>query len=314
MSFTQDVKQEVSLHVYTAEEEKAALSALIQLTASLSISRRGPALSITTENAAVSRAIFRMLKNYDVEIIPSVKRRMNLKKNLIYQLRAEGSVQTILEDTGIYSAQGLRDRPLRAIVRKDQCARAYLAGAFMAEGSVNSPRTSNYHLEIKAANPKHAEFLTELMKRFYIDAKIIERRGHSVVYVKSAEKIADFLRVIDASDNLMRFEDTRISRDITNSITRLNNVEVANEMKSFKAAAEQLEDIEVLERYDLVRNMDPKLRDVIELRKEEPYASLNELAESYRARTGSTVSKSGLKHRFVKIHEAAMKASGQKDE
>ena len=312
MSFTADVKQEISLRELSGNEERAALSALIQMTSSLLITHGGLALLIKTENGPVSRAIYRMVRErYQVEIIPSVKRRMNLKKNLIYELRLQGDVRSILEDLGIYSLQGLRDVPLRSIVRTDAYARAYLAGAFMAEGSVNSPATSNYHLEIKAANPRHAAFLCELMERFSIDAREVERRGRQVVYIKSAEKIADFLRAVEASENLMRFEDMRISRDMSNSIQRLNNVEIANELKSFNAAKNQLEDIAVLQKYGKLRDLDEKLKDIAELRLEDPEASLSELSEIYRLRTGNIVSKSGMKHRFVRIHELAQKVKNQ---
>lgn len=83
MSFTQDVKQEVSLRRITGDEERAELSALIQMTSSLSISSQGMCILVTTENAAVSRAIFRMMKEcWDVDIEPGVRRRMNLNKNL----------------------------------------------------------------------------------------------------------------------------------------------------------------------------------------------------------------------------------------
>lgn len=314
MSFTKDIKQEVSLKELTEEEARAELSALIQLTSSLSISNRGLALISKTENASVSRTIYRLCRElYTVEITPSVKRRMNLKKNLIYNLRLDGNVKDILTDLGIYSSRGLLEKPLKKIVAKDDTARAYLTGAFMAEGSINSPQTTNYHLEIKASSNEHAEFLVELLERFGIPAKIIERRNHSIVYVKAAEKIGDFLRCIEASECLMTFEDARISRDFTSNMTRLNNVDVANEVKSMEAATKQLEDIQVLEEYDMIKNLDEKLKDVIELRKENPEASLNELAEIYRIQKGVTVSKSGLKHRFVKIHELREKVD-KKDE
>ena len=88
MSFASDVKQEVSLNEWSNDEMRACLSALIQLTSSLSISSKGMALVCKTENASVSRTMYRMCKDlYDVEIVPSVKRRMNLKKNLIYLLK-----------------------------------------------------------------------------------------------------------------------------------------------------------------------------------------------------------------------------------
>lgn len=313
MSFTSDVKQEVSLQVLTKEEIRAKLSALIQMTSSLSISARGMALVCKTENAAVSRAIYRMCKDsYDIEIIPSVKRRMNLKKNLIYRLRLEGDVKAILQDLGIYSSRGLLEKPLQKIVAKDSAARSYLAGAFMAEGSVNSPQTTNYHLEIKAGSEKHADFLIDLLDRFYIPARRINRRGHWIVYTKSADKIADFLRVIGSKNCLLEFEDARISRDLSSNITRLNNVDVANEMKSMAAAKKQLEDIEVLERMHRISELDEKLKEAVALRKANPESSLNELAMIHKEKTGESISKSGLKHRFVKIHDFREKVEKRK--
>ncbi len=304
MSFTKDIKQEVAHKELTTDEAKAELSALIQLTSSISISNRGLAMVSVTENAAVSRTIYKLCKElYEVEIIPSVKRRMNLKKNLIYMLRLEGNVREILTDLGLYSTRGILDKPLHKIVSKESTAKAYLTGAFMAEGSINSPQTTNYHLEIKAASEEHAKFLVELLDEFMIPAKVMDRRNHYIVYVKSAEKIADFLRCIEATDSLLAFEDARISRDFTSNMTRLNNVDVANVVKSMEAAKNQLEDIKILEEHGLTSNLDEKLLDVIELRKENPEASLNELCEEYKIKKGVTVSKSGLKHRFVKIHE-----------
>ncbi|MDD6599975.1 MAG: DNA-binding protein WhiA [Galactobacillus timonensis] len=309
MSFTQDVKLETSLLKAEGDEARAELSALIQLTSSLSITHEGMTLLVQTENAPVSRCVYRLLRERfaDVRIEPMLRRKMNLHKNLVYILRVYGPVTDILKDLGIYSARGLLDRPLKTIVAKDNCARCYLRGAFMADGSVNSPSTSSYHLEIKVANPAHAAFLMELLERFYIPSKQIERRGHSIVYVKAAEKIGDFLRVIGADQQLMAFENERISRDMSNNIQRLNNVDVANEVKSMQAAGRQLEDIQLVEEHMDMRSMDPKLKEVMELRRENPEATLNELAELFLQKTGSPVSKSGLKHRFVRIHELAEK-------
>ncbi len=306
MSFTSDVKQELSLKPYDEKEERAVLSALIQMTSSISVSSRGMAISLITENAAVSRAAYRMVKSrYEVNIETSVRRRMNLNKNLIYALKIYGPVTDILKDLGLYSARGLLDRPLQKIVAKDAWARTYLAGAFMADGSVNNPQTSRYHLEIKACNEKHAQFLIDLMQRFSIPARTLQRRSKWVVYIKASEKIADFLRVCGADTCLLNFENERISRDFLNNVQRLNNVEVANEVKSLKASTQQLADIETLEKYDRLRTMDEKIRDVAELRKQNPYATLVELAEIYNNEKGITVSKSGMKHRFVKIHDLA---------
>ena len=306
MSFTSDVKQELSLKRLSDGEERAELSALIQMTSSISLSSRGTAIAVTTENAPVSRAIYRMMKShYNVMIETSVRRRMNLNKNLIYSMKIYGNVTEILQDLCLYSARGLLDRPLQKVVQKDTWARAYLAGAFMADGSVNSPQTTSYHLEIKACNEKHAEFLIGLMARFDIPARMITRRSKQVVYLKSSDRISDFLRVVGADQCLLEFENERIARDFMNNVQRLNNVDVANEVKSIHASNNQIADIELLQKYDRLKSLDTKVQEAADLRLRNPDATLNELAELYNKESGASVTKSGMKHRFVKIHDLA---------
>ena len=308
MSFAQEVKQEVAQKIMSGNDARAELSALIQLCSSLSLSSNGMSIVVNSENAAVTRRTYTLTKDrYHPEMEMFVKKKMNLKKNRVYGVRITTKAKEILKDLGLYSSRGLLDKPLQKIVQTDNNARAYLAGAFLAVGSVNSPEKTNYHLELTVNTEAHAEFIVNLLDRFNIPAKIINRRNKFVVYVKSAEKIADFLRCIEADQALLDFENVRIERDFSNSITRLNNMDVANEMKTQKAAKSQLEDIEFLEKEGYYKNLDTRLKEVAELRKEFPEASLNELAQTYQKRTGTMVSKSGMKHRFNRIHEFAEK-------
>ncbi len=308
MSFSSDVKNEAAQIELVKNEGRAELSALIQMCSSLSLSNRGMTIKVQVENAAVARTVCRLVKDrYNAEISLSVKRRMNLKKNLIYGIRIMTGAPVILTDLGLYSSRGLLEVPLHKIVSNDSQARAYLCGAFLAGGSINPPEKTNYHLEITANNDKQAELLQELLARFDIHAKTIERRGKQIVYVKAAEKIADFLRIIGANEAVLKFENIRISRDFTNSLTRLNNCDVANEVKTQNAAKNQLEDIRVLQSTYGLERLDEKLQDVAKLRLQYPEASLNELCAAYEEMTGISVSKSGMKHRFVRLHELAEK-------
>ncbi len=72
------------------------------------------------------------------------------------------------------------------------------------------------------------------MHRFHLPAKQIKRRNQEVVYIKASDKISDFLRCVGASEAVFTFEDSRIQRDFMNSLTRLDNCELANEMKSIR--------------------------------------------------------------------------------
>ena len=314
MSFSAEVKQEVASKIMEGNDARAELSALIQMNSSLSFSSQGMTILVTVENAAVARTIYRLVKErYGGEISLFVKRKMNLKKNRIYGLRILSGAPVILTDLGLYSSRGLLEKPLRRIIETDSNARAYLAGAFLASGSVNPPETVNYHLEITAAGQPQAEFMIELMERFEVHAKMMERRGKHVVYVKSAEKIADFLRIIEASQAVMNFENIRISRDFTNNITRLNNVDIANEMRAHEAAREQLEDIRYLEESGQLQFLSETLKEAATLRKEFPDSSFAELAHILSERTGQETSKSGIRHRYVRIHKTVEKLkSGKK--
>ena len=308
MSFSQQVKQEVSKKIMEGNDARAELSALIQMTSSLSFSSVGMTILVVVENAAVARTIYRLVKErYGGEISLFVKKKMNLRKNRVYGLRIMSGAPVILTDLGIYSARGLLPKPLKKITETDSTARAYLAGAFLASGSINPPEKTNYHLEITAASREQGDFLIELMARYQIHARMVDRRGKPVVYVKAAEQIADFLRIIEADQALLDFENIRISRDFTNNITRLNNIDVANEVKAQTAASSQLKDIEQIETEHKTEYLDRRLKEAVELRKENPESSLNELCTAYEKKYGKTISKSGMKHRFVKIHELAVK-------
>lgn len=306
MSFTTEVKQEVGMNILKPCCQKAELAALIQLCSSLGMNSNGLYLTARIENASTAKRIWKLIRDqYDVKMELSVIRKMNLKKNNIYVIRVVGDVRHILDDLTLLKDGMIRNHPLATLVRKDCCARAYLAGAFMASGSVNSPSKTNYHLEIATLNEKHAEYVQKLMERFLLPAKVIKRRNQYVVYLKASEKIADFLKLIGAYESLMKFEDVRIQRDYINSLTRLDNCEFANEVKTLKAGKKQVESIELLEKHHRLQHLDSKLQEAARLRRENPEASLLELCELYERETGNTITKSGMKHRLARLSELA---------
>lgn len=303
MSFAFDVKVEVAAKSMVKKDGQACLSALLLLLSSLVLSNGKFYLVATTENAAVARMIVRLLKEiYQVPVEIFVKKKIVLKKNSIYGIRIYSAAKEILADLGLWNKKGLLMKPLATIISSFSQARAYLAGCFLASGSINDPEKTNYHLEICVNSLEHAEFIQKQMTKFNLSAKIAKRRWKWIVYIKSAEMIADFLRLIEADDAVMDYENIRISRDFSNSLTRLNNMDVANEVKSQQAAMKQMEDIKRLENYDLA-TVDEKLLEIIALRKKYPDSSLSELCLLYEKEKGKKISKSGLKHRFVRIHE-----------
>ncbi len=302
MSYTSEVKSEISQNELKPCCVRAQLAALLQCDATLAISNQQWELHFKTENPTTAKRFWVLLKKrYDLIPELAILKKVRLKKNYTYVVLVKSNVKEILEDLKLMDKKGFANHVTSEVVKKECCARAYLAGSFLASGSVNSPTNSNYHLEIALSDEKLAGFVIRLMKRFDLPAKMIKRRNQMVVYIKASDKISDFLRAIAAYEAVMKFEDIRIQRDFKNSLTRLDNCEVANEMKTLKAANQHIEAIEYLQQNDIFEFLDDKLKEVALLRQINPDASLNELAEIYQSQTGNKMSKSGMKHRFNKI-------------
>ena len=306
MSFTTDIKQEIANIELKNHCAKAQLSALIQLTSSLTISKGNLGILVRSESPTTSKRVVYLIKKlYKVDTKLQIAKKTNLKKNNVYTINIENKGKQILEDLGLYSSRGLLSHPSHELVSKDCCAKAYLAGAFLAYGTCNDPSKTNYHLEISLPEKSNATFVVKLIKRFNIEAKIVERRNRFVVYMKKADYVSDFLAAIEASDCRLEFENERISRDMKNSLSRIDNCEIANEVKTIRAANKQIEYINIIKKagkYDL---LDEKIKNVIDLRVKYPEYSLLELCEAYQKSYGDVVSKSGMKHRLNKIESIA---------
>jgi len=306
MSFSQEVKTEICNNELLACCKKAELAALVQMCSALTISNQQFFLEIKTKNPTVAKRILSLLKQlYVVETQLYKLEQQKFKKKYSYSIKVSSNVLAIMEDLSLWENGALNHHPKAALVRKDCCGRAYLAGAFLAAGSINSPLSANYHWEIACSEERLAKFIVKLLARYEINAKIITRRNNQVIYFKLSEKIGDFLRLVGAADSLMKFEDARIQRDYVNNIHRLDNCDIANEMRIQKSSAQQIEDIGiVLARYS-EDYLDPKLLEIAQLRLDNPEVSFMELSKIYEKKYGQTISKSGIRHRLNKIGELA---------
>lgn len=308
MSFTATIKEEITRIDENIVESLAELSCIIRNNASID-----EGIIITVENNAVARRIFRLIKNiYDVTPIITVRKRYNFNNNFSYILKIRQKTSFILKDLSIVIDSVYQNIPKNYLINDDECIRAYLRGLFIATGSINDPKTSQYHLEFIVDNREYAEFISGLLNKYQLNSKVIKREKNYMVYIKEAEKISDFLRIIHAFSGVMYFEDIRIYRDHKNMTNRLNNCEQANMDKIFLTAAKQLHDIDILEEHDLFDVLDEKILDVIRYRREYSESSLQELSEIMSHELGYPITKSGLNHRFRKIREMANQIVKQK--
>lgn len=297
MSFTSEVKNEVSKLETLAIENVTELSALLRNIGVLGES----VIRITTENSSVARRIFNLLKQkYKVTSKVTVRRGYNFNKNYIYILELKRKIEEISNDLCL-----TEDIPKSYLYDDDSLKRAYIRGLFLACGSINDPKKSRYHLEFLVDREEYAHFIQKLFNFFELNSKIIRRDTKYMVYLKEAEKIGDFLRIIGATSALFYYEDIRIYRDHKNMTNRLNNCEQANVDKMIETATKQVHDIELLEEVQAFSLLDEKVREVAIYRKKYPEASLLELSEIISMETGMLITKSGLYHRMNKIKQLA---------
>jgi len=306
MSFAQEVKTDICKNELKPCCQKAQLSALIQICSSLNISNQQLTLDIKTQNPTIAKRILFLIKQlYVTDTQLSMFKQLKFKKKHSYEIKVLSNVKEILEDLTLMSDEGLAHHPKAGLVRKDCCGRAYLAGAFLAVGSINSPLSSNYHCEIAVSEKRLADFIVKLMSRYEIVPKIIMRRNRHVIYIKQSEKIGDFLRLSGAYESLMKFEDSRIQRDYINNLSRLDNCDIANEIKVQQSAGRQYEDILLIQERIGLDRLDKRLEEVALLRLEHQDVSLLELSHLYGKKYQQTISKSGIRHRINKLHEIA---------
>lgn len=298
MSFTSIVKNEISKLDKLEVENISELSAIVR---NIGLMEDGMKMSI--ENSSVARRIFNLIKDiYHITPKITVRKGYNFNKGYIYILEVTSKLDMIISDLSITN-----NIPKEYVYADDDLVRAYLRGLFLSSGSINDPKKSRYHLEFLVDNREYAIFISELLNKYNLNSKVIKRESKYMIYIKEAEKIGDFLRLMNAYNAVFYYEDIRIYRDHKNMTNRLNNCEQANVDKIIETANQQVKEIGIIEEIGAFNLLDDKAREAAFYRIKYPEVSLLELSEIITMETGNSITKSGLYHRFNKIKELAEK-------
>lgn len=306
MSFASEVKRELTSLEMDDCCTKAELTALILMNSVVSEYEEQFTLDLQTENAAIARRIYVLIKSiYSHSIELLVRKKMRLKKNNVYIIRLLEDVDPFLKSLKIIDDEGhVQFMIAEEVVQKECCKKAYLRGAFLAGGSINNPETSSYHLEVFNFTEEHNSSLCQLFNFFDLRARELRRRNGYIIYIKEAEKITEFLILIGAHNALFKFEDVRIVRDLRNTVNRLVNCETANLNKTISAAIRQTESIKLIDEEIGLEALPDRLQEIARVRLEHEDATLKELGELVKS---GKISKSGVNHRLKKIDEIAKK-------
>lgn len=300
MSFTTKTKEELLSKNLLDKNE---LSALIKMSGSLGISGSGLTLSLTTENAKMARHLYNLLENL-YQVTPEIRhhQKANLRKNRVYTVVVQDHVSEMLADLQLAdSIFGFETGIEPSILSDDESGRSYLRGAFLATGSIRNPESGKYQLEIASVYLDHAEDLANLMQKFMMDAKVIERKNGAVTYLQKAEDIMDFLIVIGAMDAKDVFEEVKVLREARNDINRASNAETANIARTVSASVKTINNIIKIMGTIGLESLPVELQEVATLRVNHPDYSIQQLADSME----SPLTKSGVNHRLRKINKIA---------
>lgn len=306
MSFSSEVKEELSRQCPVSRHcQIAETAAIISMCGRILISERDEyTVKIHTENITVARKYFTLLKKtYNIDTEISLRRSSKMCLYTVIIKHHDEAVK-VLKSSKLMDKYGEICENLSVsdnlIIQKDCCKRAFIRGAFLASGSISAPEKF-YHFEIVCGTEKKAVQLQKIIQYFDIDAKIVERKRHFVVYIKEGAGIVDILNVMEAHIALMDLENVRILKEMRNSVNRKVNCETANLKKTVSAAVKQIEDIKFIRDTAGLSILSEGLEEIAVLRLNNPDASLKELGEMLSPEVG----KSGVNHRLRKICEIA---------
>ena len=189
---------------------------------------------------------------------------------------------------------------------KEDFAKSILRGSFLGAGSITNPE-NKYHLEINFNDEKKLNIIKNICDKFTLKIKLLEKKNKYILYIKEGEEISNFLAFIGANNAVLKFEEIRVVREMKNDINRKVNCETANLNKTINAAISIIEDINLIKKKKKFEELDFDIKELANLRIENPEISLKELGNLLTNKIG----KSGVKYRLDKIHKIAEELKGE---
>lgn len=314
ITFSKLIKEEIASETeFSNERRLALLSAYIRINGTISFKNKNTSINLKTDNSKVAKYIYTLLKEKFSENGIHLNFEKNNSGNTRYFIEITNNVDDLLSILNVNYFDG---KISKEVAYNDETIAGYIAGAFLAGGSVNSPETSNYHLEISVNNENYAKWLSKLFykyKKLDLEPKLISRRDKTVIYFKKSDQISNFLILVGAPEGCMEFEGARVKRDFINSNNRLINFDEANMRKASLIGKRQAKEIKYIDDVLGIHNLhNPKKELLCYLRMENKELTLTELAEMLSDEMGIIVTKSNVNHLFRSLHDLYEKLRGVK--
>ena len=309
ISFTNEIKNEITAKKNLDTEMKGSLlAAFIRVNGTIKFKNKNEYLILRTENAKVAKFIYSLIKDLYEDVVVS----FSFRKTMKFYKATEYLVNIINGGTTIFSSLDinlLESKINQELINKEDKIRGFLMGLFLACGSCNSPKTSNYHFEFYVSDENLAKNILKIINKIkssQFDFKLTKRRNNFVIYLKKSDQISNFLAFLDASTCCIKFEDVRVSRDYSNINNRLIICDQYNYKKSIDKANVQIEQIKLIDKHLGIDNIiNEKVQLLCKLRLKDPEASYADLSSMMSEELNIPVSKSNIGHLFRKIENMA---------
>lgn len=294
MSFSSDVKQELaSIQIFSACCSRAQAYGLVLF------AHFSPAeISISTEN----RTVLELYSNAIRDICGTqLELNSEAAKKVIAFLADKKDRATVYD----YFGHSMRDANLRinrSNLSDECCNAAFLRGAFLVCGTITNP-AKNYHLELVVPHKRLCLDMITLMQEMELEPKYIFRKGNHIIYFKDSESIEDILTSTGATMASLEFMGIKMEKDVKNSVNRKLNFEMSNLSKTIDAASAQVEAIKKIDKKVGLSSLPEKLREIAQLRIDNPEESLSELGSML----SEPISRSGVNHRLQRLIDIADK-------
>ena len=289
MSFSLEVKQELSKINSLADKNNVKCELMGYLVTSNTSVQKNK-VRFSTESQYNINRFSKLLNNlgfvnYDIKIQRNMYSIFINKNDIQELIRAEENIN-------------IANEILSYFLKSEILEKAFIRGTFLGSGTINNPE-KKYHLEIFLKNLETAKYIIEILRKYSIDFKILERSKKYAIYTKEGEEISKFLALMGASASVLKFEEIRVYRDIKNNINRKVNCETANLNKIVNSSVKQINDIKYIKERGKFNELSEQLKEIAIVRIENPDMSLEELGKLLKTPIG----KSGVNHRLRKIQK-----------
>lgn len=301
MSFSQQIKSELCSTKFQCKHcKKAAIYGMLFMSKTVTSNT----IIINTENREVAQFLADGITEFSgvitTLVFPKIQER---KKRPIYVVSVDNPedvkiVLNVFFKTS--STTPINKNSISFGLFHDYCCQnSFLRGVYCIVGTTINPK-KEYHFEFCLPNQKICSQMYIMISQMSDDTVEIKqtlRNNSFILYIKDSQQIEDILVYLGAVKCSMDLMNTKIEKQLRNSVNRRTNCETANIDKTVNASVLQVQKINHIIKTKGIDFLKPELKEVAKLRLSNPDMSLTELCSV----ADFQISRSGLNHRLKKI-------------